>query len=147
GVTAYHRDLGPKRLGLLHELLPAPGLVALLANSRRDEVTTEYIREIEGRGPALGKTIDLLDVANDAELAVALTKLGEQRPQALLVESDSLYFSRADEIVAAVSRLAIPTLYFRREFVSGGGLISYGSDTEGTYRVLGEYAGRILKGQ
>jgi putative tryptophan/tyrosine transport system substrate-binding protein len=69
------------------------------------------------------------------------------RPDALMVGTGALFFTRADRIVAAAEQLAIPAMYFRREFALAGGLMSYGTNTDENFQVMGEYTGRILKGE
>jgi len=83
----------------------------------------------------------------DRELDAALASLAQLRPGALLVATGPLFFSRAAKIVAAAERFAIPAMYFRREFALAGGLMSYGTNTDETFQVVGEYSGRILKGE
>jgi ABC-type uncharacterized transport system substrate-binding protein len=83
----------------------------------------------------------------DRELDAALSSLAQLRPDALMVPTSPLSFTRADKIVAAAEQLAIPAMYFRREFALAGGLMSYGTNTDENFRVMGEYTGRILKGE
>jgi putative ABC transport system substrate-binding protein len=95
----------------------------------------------------LGLRIKFLIAGTDSELDAALASLAEMRPDALMVESGALFFTRADKIVAAAEQVAIPAIYFRREFALAGGLMSYGTNTDENFGVMGEYTGRILKGE
>ena len=97
----------------------------------------------------LGLQIKVLIAGTDRELDAALTSLAQMRPDALLVGAgaSALFFTRANKIVAAAEQLAIPAIYFRREFALAGGLMSYGTNTDEVFQVMGEYTGRILKGE
>ena len=97
----------------------------------------------------LGLQIKVLIANTDQELDAALASLRQMRPDALLVGPNAgpLFFTRAHKIVAAAEQLAIPAMYFRREFALAGGLMSYGTNTDETFQVMGEYTGRILKGE
>src|SRR6516225_9131964 len=94
----------------------------------------------------LGLQIKVLIADTDQELDAAMASLPQMRPDALLVGPNAgpLFFTRADKIVAAAEQLAIPAMYFRREFVLAGGLMSYGTSADQTWEVMGEYTGRIL---
>src|SRR6516164_8772645 len=95
----------------------------------------------------LGLQIKFLIAGTDRELDAALASLAQMRPDALMVGAGAgpLFFTRADKIVAAARQLGIPAKYFRREFVLAGGLMSYGTNADETFQVMGEYTGRILK--
>jgi len=97
----------------------------------------------------LGLQIKVLIAGTDQELDAALARLPQMRPDALLVgpNAGSLFFTRAHKIVAAAEQFSIPAMYFRREFALVGGLMSYGTNTDETFQVMGEYTGRILKGE
>ena len=95
----------------------------------------------------LGLQIKSLIAGTDRELDAALASLAQIRPDALMVNGGPLSFTRADKIVEAAEQLAIPAMYFRREFALAGGLMSYGTNTDENFRVMGEYTGRILKGE
>jgi putative ABC transport system substrate-binding protein len=146
GVYGLFGDLVGKRIGLLHELLPRATTIAVLAiqggNARQSEDAQEAAR-------VLGLQIKFLSARTDRELDAALASLAQMRPDALMVGAGAgpLFFTRADQIVAAAGQLAIPAMYFRREFALAGGLMSYGTNTDDSFRVMGEYAGRILKGE
>jgi putative ABC transport system substrate-binding protein len=143
GVYAVFSDLGGKRIELLHDLLPrATTIAVLLQSSSRERIT-----ELQEAAGALGLQIKILIVGTDRELDAALASLAQLRPDALMVQSGALFFTRADKIVAVAEQLAIPAMYFRREFAMAGGLASYGTNTDENFGVMGEYTGRILKGE
>jgi putative ABC transport system substrate-binding protein len=97
----------------------------------------------------LGLQLKFLIADTDRELDEALTSLAQMRPDALMVGAGAgpLFFTRANKIVAAAQQLEIPAMYFRREFAVAGGLMSYGTNTDENFQVMGEYAGRILRGE
>jgi putative ABC transport system substrate-binding protein len=144
GVMGLLGLLGSKRLGLLHDLLPrATNIVAL---DFPDGLSPE-MPEVAEAARRLGKQLLILRASTDAEIDAAFASLPQMQAEALYVGRSSFLFSRAARIVAHAARIAIPAIYFRREFADAGGLMSYGTDTREIYRVLGDYAGRILKGE
>jgi putative ABC transport system substrate-binding protein len=144
GVYPVFVELGGKRIGLLHDLLPRATTIAVLTSlggaSRAETDAREATR-------VLGLQIKILIAGTDRELDAALASLAQMRPDALTVTGGNLFFTRADKIVAVAEQLAIPAMYFRREFALTGGLMSYGTSTDENFQVMGEYTGRILKGE
>jgi putative ABC transport system substrate-binding protein len=143
GSYGIFAALGGKRIGLLHDLLPRATTIAVLA--------TNFVgpTDVQEAARALGLQIKFLIASTDGELDAALASLAQMRPDALMVGAGAgpLFFTRADKIVAAARQLAIPAMYFRREFVLAGGLMSYGTNADETFQVMGEYTGRVLKGE
>ena len=146
GVTTFMQILGPKRLGLLHELLPRATTIAVLVNPSLPGSTSEAA-DLQEPARALGLQIKIFSATTERDLDAAFASLAQMRADALVVMTGPFFFTHSDQIVASAARLALPTLYFRREFAAAGGLMSYGSNADDTYRVLGDYAGRILKGE
>jgi putative ABC transport system substrate-binding protein len=142
GVYGIFGDLGGKRIGLLRELLPAATTIAVLTPLGAREVT-----DVQEPSRVLGLQIKFVIAGTDRELDAALASLGQMRSDALLVAQSPLFFTRAEKIVAVAQQLAIPAVYFRREFALAGGLMSYGTNTDENFQVMGEYTGRILKGE
>jgi putative ABC transport system substrate-binding protein len=95
----------------------------------------------------LGLQIRPLYASTDSEIDAVFATLAQSRPDGLFVTTSPFFFSRLDKLVTSATRLALPTSFFRREFVLAGGLMSYASITADSYRVIGEYVGRILKGE
>jgi putative tryptophan/tyrosine transport system substrate-binding protein len=138
GATAW--------LGLLHDLVPQAKTIAVLANPA-EQSAPQQLEEVQNATVTLGLQTKIVTAASENELSVALASLNEMRPDALFVTiSPLLFISRADQIVAAVSRLALPSSFYRREFVVAGGLMSYASPVGETYGLLANYVARILKG-
>jgi putative tryptophan/tyrosine transport system substrate-binding protein len=156
----YGFVLGGKRIGLLHDLLPRATTIAVLATpllrqgsplrqGSLGQQQSELSEDAQEAARVLGLQIKFLIAGTDRELDAALASLAQMRPDALMVGAGGgpLFFTRADKIVATAERLAIPAMYFRREFALAGGLMSYGTNTDQNFQVMGEYTGRILKGE
>jgi putative tryptophan/tyrosine transport system substrate-binding protein len=134
------------KLELLHELVPGAAVIAVLLNPNFMEAGTQS-RIVDTAARTLNRQIQILNVSNDRDIDVAFTGMDQQRAGALLVASDPFFFIRREQLVALAARHAVPTIYFVREFVMAGGLMSYGTNFADLYRQLGVYAGRILKGE
>jgi putative ABC transport system substrate-binding protein len=135
-----------KRLELLHELVPATGIIALLTNpnSAFTEVETKVLHEA---ARALGVELRVLNAANGSEIDTAVaTTLLKEHSLPLVVSADALFTNQRVRLVGLAARQAIPTIYAYREFAVAGGLMNYGPDLADAYRQVGTYAGRILKG-
>jgi putative ABC transport system substrate-binding protein len=146
GVSVMGVELGPKRLELLSELVPQAKVMALLVNP--NNATTERIaRDVQEAARTKGLQLVILRAAIESEIDAAFAALVRVQAGALVVSSDAFFNSRREKLVAVASRDAVPVMYSLREFAEAGGLISYGSSLTGTYRQVGVYAGRILKGE
>jgi ABC-type uncharacterized transport system substrate-binding protein len=146
GVSQLAVELGAKRLDVLHKLIPNAGLVALLAFPQ-SLVSREQVADLQHAAPALGVRLLVLNIADDRDLVPAFANVVEQHAGALIVSASAFFFSRREQMAALAARHAIPTIYQSREFVSAGGLMSYGGDFSDVYRQIGVYVGRILKGE
>jgi putative tryptophan/tyrosine transport system substrate-binding protein len=146
GVTQLSSELVSKRLGLLHDLIPAATVIGLLVNpvDPRAEAQTKDMREA---AQALGLQIQVLNASTEAEINTAIATLPELRAGALLVSTGELFRRRAELIPELAARQRMPVIYQYRDFVAAGGLISYGTSLTDAYRLAGIYAGRILKGE
>jgi putative ABC transport system substrate-binding protein len=143
GTSALTIELDAKRLELLRSL--APGVIAALINPGRPDVTTQ-IKSVQEAANTLGQQLVLLNAGNEQEIDSVFAKLVQQKIGTLLVGADPFFNSRRRQIIALAARHMVPTIYAQREFVSDGGLISYGSRLIDGYRQAGVYVGRILKG-
>jgi putative tryptophan/tyrosine transport system substrate-binding protein len=139
-------QLGPKKLQLLHELVPNAALIALLTDPNGPETEVEA-KDVLAAAQSIGQQIQVLNAGNPSDLDSAFATLVQRRAGGLIVASDAFLFGRRDEIVALAARDAVPAIYFLREFAVAGGLMSYGASITDTYRQIGVYAGRILKGE
>lgn len=145
GATHMSDTLLQKRLEILFELVPQATRFGMLVNPKSPDVVPE-IRAVREIMQSRGLELQLLDAATPAEIETTFASLMEKRPDALIVASDPFYLSRAEQLVTNAARLARPTIYPFREFAAPGGLISYGTNRNNTYRLAGIHGSRILKG-
>ena len=146
GVSVFTTELGPKRLEILHELLPKTSNMGLLINPAYPGSATEF-GAVQALARRIGVTVRVLNASNEQEINKIFAALSQQQITALLVSADALFVSSRDQLVALSARHAIPTIYDLRDFVVAGGLMSYGASLADAYRQLGLYAGKILSGQ
>jgi ABC-type uncharacterized transport system substrate-binding protein len=146
GVTFLTSALEPKRLELLHELVPKATVIALLVNPNYERTELDT-RNVQAAARTMGLQVALVSAGADRDFDKAFTTLIQQGASALFVSSDALFFNRRDQLVALAARHAVPAIYQSREFVSAGGLMSYGASFADVFRQAGVYTGRILKGE
>jgi putative tryptophan/tyrosine transport system substrate-binding protein len=146
GVTIIGVEMGPKRFQLAHQLVPNATSIAMLVNSKFPMALAE-IREMRVAAASLGLHVTVLDASTEAQIDSAFASMAEQKIGALLINTDPLLLGQRDQIVQLAGRLKIPAIYFLREFVEAGGLMSYGPNIANGYRQAGIYVGRILKGE
>jgi putative tryptophan/tyrosine transport system substrate-binding protein len=143
GITALFIEAASKRLELLHELLPRASTIGLLVNPTNPAT---LIESSVVQAAARGHRIEILSASTERDVDLAFESLKQKRVDALLIAADPFLFARADQLIALAARQALPTLYFRSEFAQAGGLISFGSNFADFFRVIGLYAGQILRG-
>jgi putative tryptophan/tyrosine transport system substrate-binding protein len=146
GFWAYTSLLGTKRLELMQQLLPANTSITVLINpdNRNADIDTP---ELQDAARTLGQSISFVKARSEAEIDAVFATLGERRAAALLVNTDPFFLARRSQFVSLAARHWVPAIYAQREFVTAGGLISYGASLADGYRQVGIYAGRILKGE
>jgi len=145
GMSYFLTDLGGKRLGVLHEIVPGAATVAVLSNPANP--TTELgLQEVRAAAQPLGLKVRVLSASNVGGLDNALATFARERPDAFMVINDPFLSSRRTQIVLLAARHALPAIYTNREYVEAGGLMSYGTSFSEIYHQLGAYTGRILKG-
>jgi putative ABC transport system substrate-binding protein len=145
GINVLTGVMEGKRLGLLTEMVPGVGLIAVMVNSTSPQ-TEVSAKEIQTAATAVGRQVIILNANNERSLDAAFTAIMERRAGALLVGSDIFFNSRRDQIVNLAARNKLPAIYEVREFVDAGGLMSYGTNLADIYRQAGNYTGKILKG-
>jgi putative ABC transport system substrate-binding protein len=145
GFTLLTNQIEPKRIGLLHELVPGASVIGGLVNPNFPPATGQ-LQDIENATRAINQKLFVAKASNDTELDAALTSLVQQRVDAVLVAADPFFDTRRDRIIAFAAQNRLPTIYQFREFAVSGGLISYGPAITDSYRQAGVYAGRLLKG-
>jgi putative ABC transport system substrate-binding protein len=146
GVIFITSELGTKRLELLRQLVPKATTVAMLVMPSGKETEIER-DDVAKAAQALGLRLVVADATSRPEIEVAFATFGQRRADAVLVGTGALTNSHSGDIVAVAARQSIPTIYSLREYVSIGGLASYGTSITDAYRQAGIYAGRILKGE
>jgi putative ABC transport system substrate-binding protein len=145
GVTWLGGELGAKNLELMRELLPAVDVIGVILNPARPTAEAQ-LKNAQDAARAIGKTLRVYQAKTFAEVAAAFDLAGSEKVGALFIASDPVFLVDVKRVVEMASQHAIPTVYFLREFVVAGGLMSYGADIPSAARLCGDYAGRILKG-
>jgi len=146
GISLFTAALEPKKLELLHELVPKAVVIGVLVNPRSPNAET-VSKNLQEAARALGVQIHVVNAATEREFGAAFAALVQQRAGALIVTADPFFNARREELVALAARDAIPAIYEWREFPAAGGLMSYGTVLADAYRQAGVYTGRILKGE
>jgi ABC-type uncharacterized transport system substrate-binding protein len=146
GSTLLSRDLAPKRLELLHYLVPQATAFAMLVNPNSPDADAQS-RDLQTAASAVGMRVQVFRASNDSDIDTAFAAMAERSTNALVVQADPFFTSRRDRLVTLANRHAIPAMYPFREFATIGGLITYGTDIAEIFRGTGVYTGRILNGQ
>jgi putative ABC transport system substrate-binding protein len=146
GVSFVNTDLGAKRLGLLHELVPKAAVIAVLVDASNPEGEDITMRDAQEGARAVGRQIVVAKVAGERDFDPAFAKFVQQGVGALLVTGGPFFNGQRRRIAALAIRHALPAAFAVREYVEAGGLMSYGTSQTDAYRRAGAYVGRILKG-
>jgi ABC-type uncharacterized transport system substrate-binding protein len=145
GSVLATTEMEPKRLGLLHELVPSVPLIGALLNPNVPEAARQ-LPELEEVARTIGQRLFVARASDDEELNAAFALLLQQRVGALLVAADAYFDTRRDRIIAFAAESRLPAIYHFREYAVAGGLVSYGPSITDAYQQVGIYTGRILKG-
>ena len=146
GINFFSGELVPKRLELLHELVPGATRVAVLVNSANAEYAETTINEAGMAARAMGLQIQVLKASTIREINAVFATFVSTRPDALFVGHDPFFGSRRTQLVQLATRYAVPASFSAREYAEAGGLMSYGANIADAWRQAGAYAGSILKG-
>ena len=146
GVTDIGVDLGPKRLGLLHELLPRASRFAALVNPT-NPATESRIAEVTAAALAIGRSVDVVPASTDREIDAAFASLVQKHIDALWVSSDALFINRRLQLTTLAAHHRLPAIYSNHDSVEVGGLMSYGTNILESLYQVGIYTGRVLKGE
>jgi putative ABC transport system substrate-binding protein len=146
GINIFNAELTAKRLGLLRELVPAATRVAVLVNPANAAIAETTLREVEPAARAMGLQIQVLNAGTSSEINSAFATFVRGRPDALFVGTDPFFTSRRVQLAQLAAHNSVPAAYSTRESAEVGGLMSYGTSFPDSYRQVGVYAGRILKG-
>jgi putative ABC transport system substrate-binding protein len=145
GVTFYSGALGAKQLEFLREIAPKSAEIGLLVNPK-SPATEPQIKDALRATRVVNARLHVLNVTTESELQGTYAKFAALSNAALLVGVDPFFDSRPDKLISLAARYKVPTVYYLREFVQAGGLMSYGASITDAYRQAGVYTGRILKG-
>ena len=147
GVTQTNQEMAPKRLQLLHELLPATRVMALLVNPAYPTVAEADTKEVQAAARTLGLELHVLNASTERDFDGVFAKLIQLRADGLVIGGGAFFTSWRERLAALALRHAVPAIFFGREFAVAGGLLSYGADIPDAYRLAGIYTGRVLKGE
>jgi putative ABC transport system substrate-binding protein len=146
GVSILNVELAPKRLELLHELVPAATLIALLVNPANPNAET-LSRELQAAARTLGLQLHVLRASTERDFDAVFATLLQLQAGGLVIGPDTFFVSRTEQLTALALRHAVPAISLYREFAVAGGLMSYGGNGTDAVRLAGIYCGRILKGE
>ena len=147
GVTTLGTELMPKALGLLHEAVPAATIIALLVNPTYPVVVEPLLREMQAPAQALGLHLHVLHASTEREFDAVFLTLVKLQAGGLVISGNPFFANRMKLLAALALRHAVPTIASVPQFASAGGLMGYGGSGLDSYRLVGTYTGRILKGE
>jgi len=146
GVTSLNIEVAPKRLELLHELLPSVTSMGLLVNPAVPAIAEPVARLSQAAAQGLGLQLHVVRASTDRDFDAIFEQLVQAHVGALAISPDNFFTAHSQQLAKLTVRHAMPAVYEFREFVAAGGLMSYGSSEPEYYRLVGIYAGRVLKG-
>ena len=147
GVSQLIVEVAPKRLELLHELVPTARVMGLLVNQAAPALAQAQLRAVQSAADTLGLELQVLNASSEHDFDAAFEKLIRLRAGGLVISADSVFLRGMEQLAVLTIRHAVPAIYQYREFAAAGGLMSYGPDITESYRMAGIYTGRILKGE
>ena len=146
GVSILDVELGPKRLELLHQLIPTATVIGVLVNPADPGRADTTLKELQAVAPALGLKLHILNASTDQDFDPVFARLVDLRASGLVIGGEPFFNSRIDQLGALTMRHAVPAIYQLRAFAAAGGLVSYGGSLTDAYRLVGVYTGQILRG-
>ena len=147
GVTQLNEEIAPKRLELLHELVPTASVIGLLVNPTDPALADTSTRNLQAAAHALGLQLHVLHASTERDFDAVFANLIQLRAGGLVIGPDTFLVTRSERLAKLALEHALPAVFEFREFVAAGGLMSYGGSTTDAYRMAGVYAARILKGE
>jgi putative ABC transport system substrate-binding protein len=147
GVAQLIVEVGPKRLEVLHELVPTARVIGLLVNQANTALAQPQLRAMQSAADTLGLELRVLNASSEHDFDEAFANLIRLRAGGLVVSADPIFVSGMEQLIALTIRYAVPAVSYSREFAAAGGLASYGGTIIESYRLAGVYTGHILKGE
>jgi putative ABC transport system substrate-binding protein len=147
GIVNTNVELVPKRMELLHEVVPAATEVAALVNPANPALAEPITSELKRVASELGLHLHVLHASSEREIDVAFETLVKLQAGALVIGTDPFFVTRSEKLAELTVRHSVPTIFHYRRFAASGGLMSYGGDLPDMHRMIGVYTGRILKGE
>jgi putative ABC transport system substrate-binding protein len=146
GVTSLNAQVGPKRLEMLHELLPQAKVFGLLVNPTNPKNASETSASLQAAARTLGLDLHVLNAGTESDFDAAFAQLAKLHAAGLVIANETFFANRSEQLAALATRYAMPAVHQSREFVLAGGLMSYGGSVKQSHTVAGAYTGRILAG-
>ena len=147
GVAQLAIEVGPKRLELLHEMIPKAKIIALLVDPTDRAIFENTTRGVQSAARSLGLELHVLNASTDRDLDAAFANLVQLRAGGLVISGGQFFNSRSKQLAAAALQHAVPTISPYVDLAGAGGLMSYGTSLTDAYRLAGTYTGRVLKGE
>ena len=147
GVSILDVELGPKRLELLHELVPKATVIGILVNPAEPVRAGNISRAVQAAARTLGLRSNVLQASNERDFDVVFAGLLQMQADGLVIGGEPFLNSRSEQLGALTARHKVPAIFQFHEFAAGGGLASYGANLTDSYRQVGVYAARILRGE
>jgi len=147
GVTNLNAEILPKRLELMHELVPTATTIALLVNPSNPLVAETESRDAQTAARTLGLQLHVLHASTDRDFDTVFASLAQMRAVALVLNTDVFFNGRSEQLAALALCHTVPAIFQYREFVASGGLMSYGTSTTDVFRQVGIYTSRLLRSE
>jgi putative tryptophan/tyrosine transport system substrate-binding protein len=147
GVTNLNVEIAPKRLELMHALLPTATDFAVLVDPASPALAEPFVRELQAAARSLGLRLHVLNASSERDFDSVFARLGQLKAAALIISPSTSFVGRTEQLAALAIRYRVPTIDQYRPFAAAGGLISYGTDETEYYRLVGIDTGRILNGE
>jgi putative ABC transport system substrate-binding protein len=147
GVATLNAEVGPKRLELLHQVIPAASIVALLINPTNPVISEPLSKDAQAAAHTLGIRLHVLKASSDGEIEAAFQALHGLQVDGLVIGSDQFFNSRSGQLATLALQYSLPAVYQYRVFTAAGGLISYGASLTDAFQLAGVYTGRVLNGE
>jgi putative ABC transport system substrate-binding protein len=147
GATSQNSGVNPKRLELLHQVIPTAAEFGLLVNPTSPANAQASVKLVKTAADAVGLRLQIFEASTEHDFDLVFAELAKQRVAGLVISNDIFYATRSEQLAAAATRYAVPAVHQSRDFTAAGGLMSYGGSFTETHRQAGIYVGRILKGE